>query len=126
MRTRLLLPTLPLLLVAACGGGLGSHKGVAQAKIDVVDDMLEILEGVNDKASAQKAKPKIEALEKRMDEINAAEAKLGEPTPEEAQELMGTVMKDMMSRMERMMKVQEKLMANPEIQEVLGDLNLSK
>jgi hypothetical protein len=71
------------LLLAACGGGIHTHEDAMEAQIDLMEDMVEILKGVTDEASAKKAEPKMEALGKRAMEIAQQVQKLPQPDLEE-------------------------------------------
>ena len=51
------------------------------------DQTVEVLEGVTDKASAESAKSKIEALTERMNKLEEASKALGEPSAEKQKEL---------------------------------------
>lgn len=81
------LAVLLLALVAACGDGesdgtgisVGSHDEAADLTVKAMKQFEGILDSVKDKASADAAKPKLEALAKRLDGIEAAVEKLGPP-----------------------------------------------
>ncbi|HEX5136674.1 MAG TPA: hypothetical protein VFY93_06865 [Planctomycetota bacterium] len=92
---------LPLLLVAACGGGLDTHEGVIDAQIEAMNDITGVLKGVKDAKDAEAAKPKLEKLSKRLKEIQDAGEKLkGEPDPslmEKKGQAFSTAMSNMMS-----------------------------
>jgi len=87
MRTlpRLLLPV--LILVAGCGPDLSSHEGIVVAQLDLMDEMVDILEGITDEASAKAVLSKIEALKERLEEIQKAGKEIGKPAKDEENRL---------------------------------------
>ena len=110
---------LPVLLVAACGDDLSTHEGAINAQIGVLNEMTSVLKGVKDAKSAEAAKPKLEKLSKRMNEIQDAMSKLkGEPddalVQKKGQE-MTTAMSNMMAAM---------MALPPEAHQVLGSLDM--
>ncbi len=123
MRIRWLLP----LLVAAigCGNGgsssgggkggdLTSFGGVLDAQISSMEDFTSALEGITDKKSAEAAKPKLEAIAKRMQEVAAAGKKLGEPTGAEKERLEAKLNAATAKLDPRMENVMGRLQADPE------------
>jgi hypothetical protein len=92
-----ILRLLPL-LAAACGDepdakkaspDLTTHDGVTDAHIDAMEDVADVLDGIHDGPSAEAARPRMEALGKRLRQIDAAEARLAAPTPAERARLDG-------------------------------------
>lgn len=75
-------------LAAGCGNGVSSFEEAADEQLTVQREFARILEGVKDKATADAAKPLIEALGVRVDEIAKTVKALGEPTPEESQRVI--------------------------------------
>ena len=73
------------LLCAACGGSVDSHDDAMAAQIDLMEEMIEVLEGVTDEASADAAIPDMQALGKRGAEIAAQVKKLPQPSMKEMQ-----------------------------------------
>ena len=74
------------LLLSACGGD--PYEKAAKQSVNVMEDMVEILEGVTDKASAEAARGKLEKLVSKTKEMKADLMKLGAPTPEQQKKLM--------------------------------------
>jgi hypothetical protein len=89
-----LLALLPVLL-AACGGepaapqgpDLGTHEGVTDAHIAALEEMADVADGIRDLKTAEAARPRMEALKRRMQEINHAEERLLPANPEERKRL---------------------------------------
>lgn len=75
------------LLCAACGGGIDSYEDAAAAQMDIMREMIDVLEGVDDDASAEKAAGKIEALGGRMQDIAEQLSKLPAPSRDEMQRI---------------------------------------
>lgn len=84
MRTHLLLP---LLAAMGCGGDLGTHEACTDAEIEAMNDLAVIIEGVQNKQDVDAARPKVEKIVKRVQEIQAAQRKLGEPSAAEKKRL---------------------------------------
>jgi len=83
MRTLRLLP-LVLALFAGCGKGISSYGDAADQGVEALNEYAKILASVKDKGSAEAAKPKLEALAKRMEEIlEGMKALEGPPTEDE-------------------------------------------
>jgi hypothetical protein len=73
------LPVLALALAAGCGGAAGTHEDAVDESVAGIRELTTILEGVTDKASAEKAAPKLEALAQRLDKVAKNLEKLGKP-----------------------------------------------
>jgi chaperonin cofactor prefoldin len=105
-----------LVAAAACGPGkIDSPEDGVEAVNDVCDEIVDVLETVKDVKSAQAAKPKLDALDKRMDDIERQMEKLGgEPDPKAQAE--------MMKSMEKVFEAHSKLPNDPEVHKVLGEM----
>jgi hypothetical protein len=114
---------LPLLLAAACGGGLDTHEGVMEAHIDVVNDMADVLKTIKDKSSAEAAKPKLEKLAQRGKEIETAMSKIeGEPDEKLMEKMSGDLSKAMSNLTSAMMGLPD----DPEVRRIIGDIDLGR
>ena len=83
MRTTRLFP-LVLALAAGCGKGVSSFADAADQGVEAMNEYASILASVKDKGSAEAAKPKLEAVAKRMGEIVEGMKSLeGPPTEDE-------------------------------------------
>ena len=71
----------------ACSGGISSYEEGVEAQSEVMEEMLSILEGVTDEASAEAASSEIEALGNRLADIAQQFQELPEPTAGEIQEM---------------------------------------
>ena len=70
------------LIIAACGGDSGSidsYEAGVEAHTKVMTEMVKVLEGVTDEASANKAAAEIEELGGRLASISAQMAELPRP-----------------------------------------------
>jgi len=113
---------LPLVLAAAaCGGGVGSYEEAADATVRAMQDYQAILEGITDKAAAVAAKPKIKALEERLDEILADVKKLKEPSQEVLAKAGATIREGMYDIATKMDENMQRLDTTPEIWPTLQD-----
>ncbi|MDJ0926635.1 MAG: hypothetical protein QNJ73_03205 [Gammaproteobacteria bacterium] len=74
------------LLIASCGG-VDSYEDAVNAQTEIMMEMLEILEGVDDEASAEKAAGRIEALGTQLAEIAKQMQEMPRPSIEELQEI---------------------------------------
>lgn len=72
---------------AACDRGIGSYEEGIAAQNQVLMEMVAVLEGVDDEASAERAAGRIEALGKRLGEIAAQVRALPAPTMEEMRKI---------------------------------------
>lgn len=76
------------LVMAACsGGGVNSYEDGIKAQSKAVEDLIGVLKGVDDQASAEAAVAKIEKLGDRLAEIAQQMAELPKPSPEELRQL---------------------------------------
>jgi hypothetical protein len=73
--------------VSCGGGGISSYEDGMAAQVEIMEEMVDVLEGVTDEASAEEAATKIEALGGRIGEVIAQLEELPTPTMEEMQEI---------------------------------------
>lgn len=74
-------------LCVSCGGGVSSYEEGIEMQADIMEEMLEVLEDVDDEASAEKAAGKIEALGTRLTEVAKQIQQLPEPSMDELQRI---------------------------------------
>ncbi len=82
--------TCALIAVALCVAGCDSkptHESVTQDSIDKMEEMVEVLKGIKDEASAKAARPKMEQIKKDMEELQKKSKALGEPPADVKQKL---------------------------------------
>ena len=110
-----------LSLIAFSSCSKPTHDSVAEAEVELVEDLAKILGGVDDEASAKAAAKKIEELAERIDETKKLGEELGEPSEDVKKELKskyderrGKAMNDFISAM-------SKLGAKPELTKHLDD-----
>ncbi len=84
---RVLMVMMVAVMCASCGGGINSYEDAMDAQVEIMEDMVGVLEGVTDDASAQKAASEIEALGNRMAEVVAHVQELPQPSAEEMQQI---------------------------------------
>lgn len=105
---------LPLLVATGCGGGLGSQNEVTEARIEAMEDLMAVLEGIGSKDDLGAAAPKVEKIMARAEEIAAAAKKLGEPGAgdrKRLEEKLAAAQEDLQPRMER---IRERLRGDPD------------
>ena len=80
------LPLIPILLalvlIPGCGGG-DTHESLAVEAQSAMKQMVAVLDTVKDEASAKSAKPQLKTLVEKLNDINARQAKLPDPTEAE-------------------------------------------
>jgi DNA-binding NarL/FixJ family response regulator len=108
------------LLCAACGG-VSSHEDAMGQQIDIMDDMLDLLEGVNDKDSAEAAVPELKAIAERARKVAEQMKELPQPSAEEMKRLQEKHQKKLSERQGEIMKQLGKLMQYPELAKAWQD-----
>ena len=109
------------LILSACGGsGIDSYEDVMNSSVEVMEDMITVLEGVDDEASAEKAADEIEALGDRLAEIAAAAKELPEPSEDEMLALVEDQKDNMMQFQERAMPQMMKMVQYPVLADAWG------
>ncbi len=99
-------------LLAGCGGD--THASLMDEGVALTKELVSILEGVKDTASADAAASKVEALAAKGDSLKKRMDAVGEPNAEQVAELG----KKMGEAMGQMMQMQTKIAAvgaNPEV-----------
>jgi hypothetical protein len=116
-----LMACLTALFLASCGAD--SKEKVMDDSIAGAEEMATILEGVSDKASAEKAKSKLEALVAKMDKIKTRLKALGLTEEDMQKEMQGNekYKKKMEEIMGKLMGSMMKMAMNKEIKDVLED-----
>lgn len=75
------------LILTACGGGIDSYEEGLEVQAELMREMIGVLEGVEDEASAEKAAAKIESLGSRMGDVAMQISELPTPDADEMQEI---------------------------------------
>lgn len=105
------------LFLVACGGSVSDHDEAMEAQMDLMEEMVGILEGVTDKASAEKAKPEMEALGKKAQKLAEEIEKLPQPDQAELKRLQEKYQPRMEEFQKKAMEHMMKLMTYPELSE---------
>lgn len=105
--------------LAACGGN--SHEAIREEQLDLMDEMLDILEGVHDDASAKEAGKKVEALTEDIQKLAKRAQELGEPTPEQQKRLEEIAQQRQEEFGKRMPAIMTKIMQYPELQQAFTE-----
>ncbi len=120
MKTIRLFP-LVLALAAGCGESVGSFADAADRGAAAMNDYASILESVTDKSSAEAAKPKLEAVAKRMSEIVEAMKGLSAPNSDEMNQRSETVRTAMQGVSTQTTAFMDRSRSNPEIAAVIRE-----
>jgi hypothetical protein len=114
-------------LAAACGerravSDLTTHAGVTDAHIAAMEDLADVLDGIHDRQGVEAARPGIDAIGKRIREINAAEDALPPASPVEQAQLDGKLEAAARTLEPRFQRALERLKEDPKAVVVLSDL----
>ena len=105
-----------LSLCLGCGG-VDSQADAVEAGLDLQEEMIEILEGVTDRESAEEAAKAFQDLIERAEELARQMAELPDPTVEEMKKILEDNEQRMQELQERMMAVVQKIQRYPELQQ---------
>src|SRR5438552_13091566 len=92
---RHVLPLGALVLLVCCAGCGDSHESLAKDSVSNMKEMVAILDGVKDQASAHDAKPKLKSLMEKQKDIDARQNKLGAPSEDEMKTIDSKYSKEM-------------------------------
>jgi hypothetical protein len=96
-----------------------SRDKVFVDQLALMTSMTGVLEGVTDKATAEKAKPELKSLTEKAEVIKARADKLGEPSQEEEEAMKAKYGPQMEAVGSKMMAQMMRLMAKPEAMAVI-------
>lgn len=113
---------LAMAFCAGCGGD--SREDLAGESVDVMKELVTTLDGVKDEASAKSAKPKLEELVKKMNDLNERQEKLGMPTESEMEGIEKKYGKEMEELQQKFTGNVLRIAFDPQIQSVLNDIDL--
>jgi hypothetical protein len=108
-------------MLLVCSGCGDSHKAVMEDQMSLTKEMLAILHGIKDEASAA-AKPKMQALVEKAKAIEERQKKLGTPSDAEFKELQYKYGKEMEDLMPKFMGEAFRIMAIPGAAKQLEDM----
>jgi hypothetical protein len=117
--TKVPLPTGIKEFVATKALASDSFDAMIQDQLVLMKKMGDVLEGVTDKESAEKAKPELDALNKKGQALKARADKLGKPAEAEEAKLKEKYGKQMEEVGGKMMEQMTRLMAKPEAMKVV-------
>ena len=109
------------LFITACGAD--THESVVDEQLTLMEEMADILESVNDEASAKEAEAKMAALATDAEELEARMKKLDPPTQEEDKALETKHGARMKKVMERIMSLSMKAMQFPALRDAMTRAN---
>ena len=105
------------LTLASCGGD--THAKVAEQGAKLMNEFVEIVAEIDDVESAEKSKPKLEALAEKMEAVAERMEKLGQPTEEEAEAMTEKMMDE--DAQQKLVQEMMRLGGHPEVMEVLQE-----
>jgi Sec-independent protein translocase protein TatA len=119
------IPALALVaLLAFVVGGCESkptHESVMKDMVGKMKEFVSTLEGVKDEASAEAAKPKLQALNKEMKELQTKASQLPKASPEEEKRLRDKYEPELKELMPKMMAAGMKIAMDPKLSAILKD-----
>jgi len=97
------------------------HERVTEDLMDGMEEITGVLATVTDKASAEAAKPKLEALGTRMEAIKKEMTEIGEPDKAREEALKEKYEERIKKITAGMVKEAKRVMTNPEFRALLTD-----
>jgi hypothetical protein len=110
-----------VLLTSGCGRGTPTHESLTQDMIGMMNEQADVLAAVKDEASANAAKPKLEALAEKAKAMKQAADKLGEPVKEVEEQLRKKFEPEMQKVAQRVMSEMMRIMSQPALKQALQD-----
>jgi hypothetical protein len=124
MKRLISLPIVSMLLFVATGCGGDTHESLAAETMPVMRDMVATLGTVKDEASAKSAKPKLEAIAKKMKSINERRTKLPAATEADMKAMLDKYGTEMEELQQKMIPAMMAIQFDPKIQAVLADIDM--
>jgi hypothetical protein len=112
------------LVAAACGGD--TRDSLAREAQNTMAEFATTMDSIKDVDSARAAKPKLQSLIAKLEDINKRGEKLPEPTEAESKAMMEKYSKEMESTMMKMQGAFMRIAMDPAIQAELKDLDFEK
>jgi hypothetical protein len=117
-----LLALASVLMFVLCTGCGDTHESLAADSVSTTKEMVSVLDGVKDEVSAKSAKPKLESLMQKLTDIQTRQGKLAVPTEAEVTAMDSKYSKEMEATQEKFMGQMMRIMSDPKLAAVLGDL----
>jgi hypothetical protein len=111
-----------LCCLSGCGGD--SQESLMKEGLTTMTELVAVLDGVKDEASATSAKPKVKSLMDKMESINQRQAKLPAPSETEIKAMESKYGKQMEDVMQKMMGHAMRIQFDPKISAVLNDIDM--
>lgn len=130
MSHNVIIPSVRLALAVAFAAGVSACTGdpyddLADRTESTMKKLTTTLEGIDDRASAEAARPELEKIVAEMKEIQADAEKLGEPPPEKKEELQKRLEEQGKALQSAMMKLAFNAEVRPVLQDIFEDLGKS-
>jgi len=124
MNRMLALSVMTALLVFGSGCGSDSQESLADETMPVMREMVATITTIKDEASAKAAKPKLEAIAKKMKSISERRSKLSPPTEAEMKSVIDKHGAEMEELQKKMIGSMMTIQFDPKIQAVLEGVDL--
>ena len=98
-----------------------THESVMKDMLGKMKEFVATLEGVKDEASAEAAKPKLQALSKEMKELQATASKMPKASAEEEKRLREKYEPELKELMPKMMAAGMRIASDPKLSAILKD-----
>jgi hypothetical protein len=119
MKKLLLVGGMFVLLSGLCGcGGKDTHESLTKEGIDLMGEYIDTLDKINDEESAKAAKPKLEALAKKGQDLKKRMEAIGKPSKEEEERLQKKFSGDIAKLAPKMFGAMAKLQKYPELKDI--------
>ena len=99
-----------------------TYESLRKDGIATMKEMIEVLKGVKDEASAKAAKPKLDALGKKMETLEAESNKVEKPSAEEQKKLDEKFQEDMFKLVGELATEIDRIGSDPKLVAVLGPI----
>lgn len=114
-----------LLVLGGCGD---THESVVKDTLSTMEEVVKVLEGVKDEASAKTAATKLEALGEEMKKMKEVHDKLGKPDAETEKKLKEKYEKRLSEVSQKLMQEMMRIATNPalgkHIQDAMGKMRM--
>ncbi|MGH7175935.1 MAG: hypothetical protein ACREJC_01020 [Tepidisphaeraceae bacterium] len=112
-------------IILACSGCGDTQESLAVEGVATMKEMVSVLGGVKDEATAKSAKPKLKVLAERINDINERASKLPPPTEAEIKTMESKYGREMEEVQLKFASEMLRCMTDPKITAELDDIGQS-
>ena len=112
------------LTFVVCSGCGDSHESLTGESLSTMKELVSVLDGVKDEASAKSAKPKLKSLMEKLKDINQRQSKLPAPTDAQVKAMDAKYGKQMEEISQKLQSQMLRIAFDPKIRGQLDDINL--